>query len=305
MMSVSPEDSLTNALRQLILPGKDSHKGQNGRLLVIGGSSIFHAASIWAAEAASKVVDMVHYSSTKENNEIMINLKSRFVDGIVIHQRDLLEYVAEDDCILIGPGMERGAVREEIRSSSMTYERICQLENEAEYTYALIRFLIQNYPTKRFVFDAAALQMMDKSWLAMLKVKPIVTPHCKEFEALFGIDACSVPLEEKTTLIRSTAKKNNCVILFKQITDVITDGETIVTITGGNAGLTKGGTGDVLAGITAALFTKNEPLTSALVASYLLKKSSEDLFSTSGTLYNTSDIIAQLPLSAKSVLFDN
>lgn len=305
MISVAPEDSLTQALHHLKLPGKNTHKGQNGKLLVIGGSSIFHAASIWAAEAASKVVDMVHYSSTKENGEIMTNLKSRFVDGIVIRQQDLLNYVEEDDCILIGPGMERGSVRDEIRDSSLTFEKICQLENEAEYTYTLIRFLIQQYPDKRFVFDAAALQMMDVSWLSALNVQPIVTPHCKEFEVLFGIAVCDIPLEEKKEIIRTTARKHNCIILFKQITDIITNGDTFTTVTGGNAGLTKGGTGDVLAGITAALFTKNEPQISALVASYLLKKTSEDLFLTSGTLYNTSDVIAQLPKSAKPVLFDN
>ncbi len=305
MVSVSPEKSLKDALQYLQLPGKDSHKGQNGRLLVIGGSSIFHAASIWAAEAASRLVDMVHYSSTKENGEIMVNLKSHFVDGIVIHQKDVLSYVEEDDCILIGPGMERGEVSQSVKSASLTFEKICQLENEAEYTYALIRFLIQQYPEKKFVFDAAALQMMDVAWLAQLKTMPIVTPHCKEFEALFTTDLCNMPLEEKKEVVIATAQKYNTAILFKQISDIAADGEASAIITGGNAGLTKGGTGDVLAGIAAALYTKNSAFNSITIASYLLKKTAEDLFLSSGILYNTSDLIKQLPLSAKPVLFDN
>ena len=50
-------------LDQLYRPGKDSHKGQNGKLLVIGGSNLFHSASMWSLEVASRIVDMVFYSS--------------------------------------------------------------------------------------------------------------------------------------------------------------------------------------------------------------------------------------------------
>ncbi len=305
MVSVSPEKSIQDALSSLQIPEKNSHKGQNGRLLVIGGSSIFHAASIWAAEAASRIVDMVHYSSTKENNDIMMQLKSRFIDGIVIHQKDLLSYVEEDDCILIGPGMERGEISEDVRSRDLLFEEVCALPNEADYTYALIRFLIKNYPKKKFVFDAAALQVMSPDWLLELEERPILTPHCKEFETLFSTSLCDLPLEEKRGLLMSTAKKYHCIILFKQITDIITDGTFTAVVTGGNAGLTKGGTGDVLAGVTAALYTNNTPTNAAIVASYLIKKSAEDLFLTSGLLYNSSDLITQLPLTAKPVLFDN
>ena len=85
----------------------NSHKGQNGRVLIIGGSSLFHSSSIWAAEIASYFVDIVHYSSTKENNEIFLSLKKKFRNGIVVEQKDLDEYVKEDDAILVGPGMLR------------------------------------------------------------------------------------------------------------------------------------------------------------------------------------------------------
>ncbi|TXG76113.1 NAD(P)H-hydrate dehydratase [Candidatus Dojkabacteria bacterium] len=305
MVSISPEENLSTALKDFALPNALSHKGQNGKLLVIGGSSIFHAASIWAAEAASHMVDMVHYASTQENAEIMVNLKSRFVDGIVIRQKDLPSYADEDDCILIGPGMERGEVSEDIKNSDMSFTAICELKNEADYTYSLIKFLIHNFPQKRFVFDAAALQMMNPQWLTELDETPIVTPHAKEFEKLFEIDIANAPLDEKRTILQKTAEKYNATILFKQIVDVVATPKDTTVITGGNAGLTKGGTGDVLAGITAALYTKNSARSSALLASFLLKKTAEDLFNKSGTLYNTSDLIRQLPLSAKSTLFDN
>jgi NAD(P)H-hydrate epimerase len=76
----------------------------NGKVLIIGGSTLFHSASLWAAEIASYFVDMVHYSSTVENNEIFLKLKTIFRSGIIVHRKDLLHYVQEDDAILFRAG---------------------------------------------------------------------------------------------------------------------------------------------------------------------------------------------------------
>ena len=94
-------------MQKLFIPKSNSHKGQNGKVLIIGGSSLFHSASIWAAEIASHFVDIVHYSSTKENNEIFLSLKKKFHNGIIVSQKELEHYVKEDDAILLGPGMLR------------------------------------------------------------------------------------------------------------------------------------------------------------------------------------------------------
>ncbi len=95
-------------LKYIPIPKPNSHKGQNGKVLIIGGSSLFHASSIWAAEMASHLVDMVHYASTRENEEILVALKKRFRNGIVVKQKDIPLYIEEDDSILIGPGMVNG-----------------------------------------------------------------------------------------------------------------------------------------------------------------------------------------------------
>src|SRR4030042_3221729 len=95
------------AIKKSFIQKPDSHKGQNGKILIIGGSSLFHSASIWAAEIASYFVDIVHYSSTVENNEVFLALKKKFRNGIVVSQKDLLHYIQEDDAILVGPGMIR------------------------------------------------------------------------------------------------------------------------------------------------------------------------------------------------------
>ena len=59
-------------IKGLYKPSNNSHKGENGRLLVIGGSKLFHASIFWAADVASKIVDLVHFSSpTEENNDLV------------------------------------------------------------------------------------------------------------------------------------------------------------------------------------------------------------------------------------------
>ena len=73
-----------NDLKKLYIPASSSHKGQNGKLLLIGGSKIFHAASLWSLKVASRIVDMVFYSSVPENNQIVQRAKQEFRDGIVV-----------------------------------------------------------------------------------------------------------------------------------------------------------------------------------------------------------------------------
>ena len=276
LIKTSDNRLVKSYLSKLTLPQANSHKGQNGRVLIIGGSSLFHSASLWAAEVASHFCDMVHYSSTKENQEIFLSLKKKFQNGIIISQEKLMEYVKEDNVILVGSGMVREG-------------------EEAKYTRDLTKTLITDFPEKQFVFDAGALQTMDKEWLLKLKTPAIITPHQKEFETLFGESILDLPLEKKIEKVQLLAKKYNTTILLKAIVDIISDGKEVYLIEGGNAGLTKGGTGDILAGLTTALSTSGQPLISAISASVLLKKTGEKLFQSKGYWYNISNIIETIP----------
>ena len=279
-------------LDKLVLPSDKSHKGQNGKALIIGGSTLFHAASLWAAEVASHFLDMVHYSSTEENLEIFSKLKTIFRNGIVVHKKDILEYVKEDDAILIGPGMVRS---ESAFQNESDFNNIIALTDESSYSFAITQYLIEHFPEKKFVFDAGALQMMDKELLKQLHQKAIITPHQGEFERLFGRDVTSLSLEEKTEVIKEYAKEYNCVILLKAIVDIISDGSETVIIEGGNQGLTKGGSGDILAGLTTSLYTKNDAFTSAVVASFLVKGAADELKIEKGYWYNMINLIEKIP----------
>ena len=102
-------------------------------------------------------------------------------------------------------------------------------------------------------------------------------------------------VEEKTKLVQAMAKKYKTIILLKAIVDIVSDGEEVYLIEGGNAGLTKGGTGDILAGLTAGLSSKSPSLISTVASSILLKKTAEKLFQSKGYWYNVSNIIEMIP----------
>ena len=276
LISTNNTASIVPYLKQVHLPSSESHKGQNGKVLLVGGSSLFHAAVLWSAEAASHIVDMVHVASTSENNEIIRAIKVLWQGGMVVPQSEILHYAEEDGVVLVGNGMMR-------------------VGDEGEYTRDVVKDLISHFPNKQFVFDAGALQMMDADWLRLLHTKAIITPHQKEFQTLFGIDLHTSTLQEKVTIVEDKAREYNCIILLKAIEDVVSDGEHTVQIGGGNAGLTKGGTGDVLAGIVAGLSSTSNPFASAVMASFLLKKTAEKLFSEKGNWYSTGDILSAFP----------
>ena len=254
---------------KLYIPPKNSHKGQNGRLLLIGGSDLFHAASLWALKVASRIVDLVHYASTPENNRIVKELKKEFRDGIVISRKDIDSYIEEDDCILIGPGMERN-----------------------EETKTLTNTLLTKHPHKKWVIDAGAIQMLS---LDNIPKGAIVTPHKYEFEKLFN----AKPTEEN---IKKLSMQYGITILVKGKEDIVCSEERCRIIKGGNAGMTKGGTGDVLAGLIAALFCKNDAFTASYMASYINKKAGDRLFKKVGYYFNASDLADEIPKVMKEIV---
>ncbi len=251
-------------LEQIKLPSPDSHKGQNGKLLIIGGSELFHAASKWSLDVASKFVDMVFYSSVPENNQLVKAAKESFWNGIVVSQVALDDYLEEADCILIGPGMERAAK-----------------------TATLANNLLSKHVDKKWVIDAGALQMIDPK---LLKSHHLLTPHHKELERLMNNVEFS-----GSSMSNFLQSINKPTILLKGPVDQVFTDKGVIEVEGGNAGMTKGGTGDVLAGLVAALYCTHQAETAAVVGSFINKKSGESLYHRVGPYYNASDLVTEVP----------
>jgi hydroxyethylthiazole kinase-like uncharacterized protein yjeF len=258
-----------NELRKLYKPALDSHKGQNGKLMIIGGSHLFHAASLWSLKVASRIVDMVFYSSVPENNAIVQKEKEEFRDGIIVPREKIEHYIQEAECILIGPGMPRKDGE----------------EGGDDDTKELTESLLAKYKDKKWVIDGGSLQVIKPE---IIPHTAILTPHHLEFQTLFNMEAT------KENVIKM-AKTYDLAILMKGPIDIVANSKEMVEIRGGNAGMTKGGTGDVLAGLTAALYCKNETFLSALAASYINKKAGESLSEKMGIYFNASDLVDEIP----------
>lgn len=286
-------------VKALYKPPPDSHKGQNGQLMIIAGSKRYHGAPLLATKMASKIVDLVFFSSVPENNELVRKMKSKLCEFIVVPRGEVEKFIKKCDAVLLGPGM-----------------------SESRETKELTDRLLKKYPNKKFVLDADALKLVDPR---LLGPNCILTPHAGEFQQLFKIKATPKNVAEM-------AKKYRCVIVLKGPVDVICHPDPVLAGKGslanarsgtspeilrslrslrmtrrmtckldyaGNAGLTKGGTGDVLAGLIAALACKNDLFLAACAGTFLLGKSGERLFKKVSYYYNPSDLISEIPKTIK------
>jgi len=231
---------------------KDSHKGDNGRVLIVGGSDRYHGAPIYAATAASKIVDLVYIATPCV--EVIKNYSPDFVVT-----KDILDY--DYDSALIGVGM---GVNEKALGIMERFEKK--------------------------VIDADGLKVLKKD--LDLAANSILTPHKGEFEHLFG----KLPdnMKERIEKVREMSEKYDCTIILKGKIDIIADKRGYKLNYTGNEGMTTGGTGDVLAGLTAGFFARNEAFQSACAASFVNGYAGDLVYSKKNIYYTTSDLLDKI-----------
>ena len=112
----------------------------------------------------------------------------------------------------------------------------------------------------------------------LLHEEVVLTPHPGEMGRLTGLSAGEV-LEDPIDIAGRYAKRWGCTILLKGAATVVSDGLRTCLLAEGNAGLGKGGSGDVLTGIITGLLCQGiEPFDAACLGSYLLGTSAERAF---------------------------
>ncbi|VVB99477.1 ADP-dependent (S)-NAD(P)H-hydrate dehydratase [uncultured archaeon] len=250
-------------------PALGSHKGQNGVLLIIGGSKTYHGAPILAALAAVRFCDLVYFSSTRRNNALVERMRAASPNVIAVPAEKFHHAFMHADCILIGNGMDVNA-------------------HTGNLVYAVLR------SGKRCVIDAAALHVVP---LELLHKNCILTPHTGEFKAAFGKEATIAN-------VKRAAEEYGCTILLKGKKDLLASPSKSVSVPGGNPGMTKGGTGDVLAGLCAALYSHPScpsPLAAAYTASLLNKKAGDILHRCIGYNFSSEDLAGELAFAAKGL----
>jgi len=115
------------------------------------------------------------------------------------------------------------------------------------------------------VIDADALHAVS----GKMKSNAVMTPNSYEFKVIFGKDPGNSIADRKKEA-KAAAEKFNCTILLKGHVDVISDSSRTVENRTGSAFMTKGGFGDVLAGICGSLLSRGvEPFDAACAAAYI------------------------------------
>ncbi|MBU3935186.1 NAD(P)H-hydrate dehydratase [Patescibacteria group bacterium] len=275
------EEFCAEDLKALYKPATDSTKEDNGKVTIIGGSGLFHGAPLLALKTASRIVDMVFFTSPEPSvGKVVEKMKSQLGSFIWVPWSDKEEYIQKSDAILIGPGLMRYHSE---KNHQCKNHRIC--DQIGEKTKQLTHQLLQKFPQKQWVIDAGSLQVMEAQFIPK---NAILTPNKKEFKMLFGRQ----PTKGAATEL---AKKYQCIIVLKGVEMIVCSPKKCVVVKGGNAGLTKGGTGDVLAGLATALVAKNPPLLAACAASYIVKKAADELYKKVGFTYNADDLAEKVP----------
>lgn len=248
---------------------------KNGQVTIIGGSSLFHGAPIFSLTASSRVNDMVFFASPEKTTELVAaQIKSRLSAFIWVPWDEVDDYIEKSDAVLIGPGLMRYRTEKNENQNPETKDEASEL------TYDVTTKLLKRFPQKKWVIDAGSLQVIKGS---SIPEGSIITPNQSEYKILFGNKDPKV-----------VSKSLNCTILLKDTTDKVYSEGRVVVVEGGNAGLSKGGTGDTLAGLVVSLFAKNDADISAAAASYVIKKTAEKLFDEVGPFYNSDDLSSRV-----------
>jgi len=266
-------------LKRLYKPKSNSSKEDNGQVVIIGGSSLFHGAPILALKTASRLSDMVFFASPEPSlGEVAAKIKGFLSSFIWVPWEEVEEYIKKADACLIGPGFMR--YHQESQRSKVKSKKV--YDEVYEKTKEITENLFEEFPKKRWVVDAGSLQVVRPE---VLPKGAIITPNKKEYQMLFGKKK---PEEQ--------ARKYKIIIVYKKGPQtIICSPKQTVLIKGGNVGLTKGGTGDVLAGVAVALLAKNDPFLSACAASYVVKKAAEVLYSKVGFVFSADDLASEVP----------
>jgi NAD(P)H-hydrate epimerase len=241
----------------------DSHKGSFGRVLVVAGSKNMAGAAYLCAKAAYRMGSGLVRIFTHESNRVI--LQTRLPEAILTtyeKKRDgaaiLPEMIEWADVIVFGPGMGTGKI-------TRTFLHI-----------------IKECAKVSVVLDADGLNEISQmeqegeDYFSEFPVPVVITPHMLEMSRLSGYSVKEWK-EHRIEYAREYAKKKNLTLVLKDARTIVTEGKEELYINQtGNSGMATGGSGDVLAGMTAGILAMGmEPFAGASMAVYLHGKAGD------------------------------
>jgi NAD(P)H-hydrate epimerase len=270
----------SSLVKKFISPRKSSsRKGDNGIVLVVGGSYIYHGAPILSSIAALRCgTDLVYTCIPKIN---VTPTRAISPNLIVIP--------------LVDQKLTRGAVNKLVGAlprnlDSATIGMGLAIQERNSLLVLVKSFLDRDV---RLSLDASALV---PEVLPLLKNKNVVvTPHAGEFKRLFG----ELPPNSKTQrikLVEKNAKEYGITVLLKGATDVISNGNTTYLYEKKIPAMTVGGTGDVLSGLVAGMLSKSRnALESAASAAFINGLAGKSAQKKLGLHMTSMDLLDEIP----------
>ena len=262
-LDMLPCDMHTVSLRHLaaLFPKRDpeGHKGTYGRLLMICGSIGMAGACMMAAKAALRCgVGLLNVAIPHALYPILAPLIPEAVftlyDTDESMEARMEEALQKADACLIGCGL-----------------------GTTPYAERLVRTVVDKAKCP-LVLDADALNILAKAPEQLLNVlkTAVITPHPGEMARLSGTGVEAIR-DSRIQTARAFAEKYRVVTVLKGAGTVIAapGGEVRINMTG-NPGMAKGGSGDVLAGMTASLLAQGLESFEAAYAAVCLHGASGD-----------------------------
>ncbi|MFB6094259.1 MAG: NAD(P)H-hydrate dehydratase [Halanaeroarchaeum sp.] len=251
----------------------ESHKGDFGRVVIVGGGPYTGAPALSAQAALRAGADLAFVSAPEtvasEIQGYAADLIVQALPGDRLEPRHvdaLLERAASGDVVLLGPGL-----------------------GDAEATLDAVREFLAEF-SGTAVVDADALQAVPG---VETDATLVCTPHQGELAEMGGPQADD--WEHRADRLADFAADLGHALLVKGRYDVISDGETTRVNRTGNPGMTVGGTGDVLAGAVAALAARLDPVDAAGLGAYANGLAGDRVVEERGYGLVASDLLGELP----------
>lgn len=257
-----------------ILPrARESHKGTFGSVLAVAGSAFYRGAALLAAEGAlrtgagivtlASVEPVVSAAVTRLPECCLCPCKAGAEGGIAPENIPLLQR-QKATVLLLGPGLGGTA----------------QSTARAAETRQLVQGLVPEFAGSAVLdadgLNAAAQLLAEGQPMPHPAGELVVTPHPGEMARLTGLSAAEIHANREDAA-RQYANAWNAVVVLKGARTVVAapDGRVCVNPTG-NPGLARGGSGDVLAGMTAALLACGLPAYEAAACAVYLHGAAAD-----------------------------
>jgi ADP-dependent NAD(P)H-hydrate dehydratase / NAD(P)H-hydrate epimerase len=267
------------------IPSADSHKGMNGRVLIVGGGPYTGAPALAGLGAYRIKVDLVRIATPARSYLPVAGYSPNFIvhelSGDILNERDVpivIDLIKNVEAVLVGPGL-----------------------GSAEETLQAIRAIVKACD-KPLVIDADAITAVSKDRSVLVGKRGVITPHAGEFMTLSG-GKLPADYEQRRKPAMELAEAIGFTILLKGRIDVIADGHRCKLNRTGNAGMSVGGTGDVLAGQVAGLLSRGvAPFDAARIAAYTNGAAGDLAYETLGFSLLATDVIDRIPLVLKQQL---